>query len=89
MTNLTEKETAVITSLIYNAYGDEDGGVWSGSVNDSRKPSGIEGKELSGVIGSLCKKGLLSSEEYEPGQDVLWFTDKLKAHIAKNGGAAE
>lgn len=70
---LTANEVAVLKSLANNYYGDGQGGVWSWAVNDSDTPSGIEGKALSGVVGSLAKKGVVYSEKYSPKEDVIWF----------------
>ena len=55
---LTESEFAVLQSLAFNYYGDGGSDVWSFAVNDSDKPSGLTGKILSGVVASICKKGL-------------------------------
>ena len=57
----TEKEKAVLKSMAFNHYG-EGTCTWSWAMNESREPSGIKGKELSGVIASLVKKGMFSVE---------------------------
>lgn len=80
---LTENEIKVMRSLANNAYGDNGDGVWSWAVNESMEPSGIEGHALAGVVGSLVKKGLYRSEEYEKGEWVLWLTDKGREMMAK------
>jgi hypothetical protein len=72
---LTDNEQKVLKSLANNNYGDYGDGVWSWAVNDSQCPSGIEGNALSGVVGSLVKKGLFRSEEYERNEWVLWRTE--------------
>tara|TARA_R110002020_G_scaffold130222_2_gene291399 strand:- start:248 stop:562 length:315 start_codon:yes stop_codon:yes gene_type:complete len=80
---LTESETKVLIALATNHYGglDDHDPTWSAccvgwrdSINDSSFPSGIEGKALSGVVGSLSKKGLLTSEWYENDLYSLWLT---------------
>ncbi len=73
---ITESERKVLTALQYNHYED---GIWSWAVNHSEKPSGIEGHQLAGVVGSLVKKGLVISEEYEPNESVIYVTDAGKA----------
>jgi DNA-binding MarR family transcriptional regulator len=85
MQNLTESEIAVLRSLANNHYGDKGDGVWSWAVNHSDTPSGITGKALSGVMGSLAKKGLITSEEYERNEDVIWMTDEGKATVESLG----
>lgn len=85
MVTLTDNEKAVMKSLANNHYGEQGDGVWSNAVNDSQTPSGITGASLSGVIGSLCKKGLITSEEYDKNEDVLWMTNLGKQYVADEG----
>jgi len=60
--NLTENEIKVLNAICHNFYGDGPGDhIWSDSINDSHKPSGIEGKALSGVVSSLCQKGMVET----------------------------
>lgn len=40
-------------------YSEASDWIWSDCINESRFPSGIEGRALSGVVSSLCQKGLL------------------------------
>ena len=84
MLQLTENETKVMKALANNHYGDNGDGVWSWAVNDSQTPSGITGTSLSGVVGSLCKKGLIRSEEYERNEWVIWMNDSGKEFIKEN-----
>jgi DNA-binding MarR family transcriptional regulator len=64
--NITEKEQAVLLAIISNDYQNYD----ISDVNLINTPtwtfvcedSGIKGKELSGVISSLNKKGLVVSD---------------------------
>jgi hypothetical protein len=57
---ITANETAVLLSIAHNYFGDGPGTeIWADCINDSSKPSGIEGKALSGVVASLAKKGLI------------------------------
>ena len=81
---LTTNEIAVMRSLANNHYGDQGDGVWAWAINDSQTPSGITGKSLSGVVGSLCKKGLIASEEYEKNEDVIWMKDAGRTYITEN-----
>ena len=78
---LTDNEKSVMKSLANNNYGDCGDGVWSNAVNDSLTPSGITGASLSGVIGSLCKKGFITSSKYEKNEDVIWMTETGKAYV--------
>ena len=73
MTNLTNSEIAVLKSLANNYYGEQGDGVWSFAINESSTPSGLEGKALAGVVGSLCKKGMIVSEEYEKNEWVIYM----------------
>lgn len=57
--NVTQNELAVLKALNGNFFSNEScDWVWSNCINDSNAPSGIEGKTLSGVVSSLCAKGL-------------------------------
>lgn len=56
--NITANELAVLKALNSNHFGSAGEWVWSNCINDSSSPSGIEGKALSGVVSSLCSKGL-------------------------------
>lgn len=69
MTLATDLEIKVLTAVLHNYFHDGaqdfdkiNGYVWSNCINDSDKPSGIEGKQLSGVVASLCRKKLLNSD---------------------------
>lgn len=81
---LTDNEKAVMRALANNHYGTDGDGVWSWAVNESATPSGIEGKALSGVVGSLVKKGLISSEEYERNEWVIWMKPAGAEYIKAN-----
>lgn len=85
MSNLTPNEVAVLKSLANNTYGYGGDGVWSFAINDSDTPSGLTGKVLSGTVASLCKKGLIRSEEYEKNEDVIWMNESGKQAIAVLG----
>ena len=57
---MTTNENAVLLAIAFNDFGDGPGtDIWADCINDSSKPSGIEGKALSGVVASLAKKGLI------------------------------
>lgn len=61
--NLTTNELAVLNALNSNYFSGEPGDwVWSNCINDSNKPSGLEGKALGGVVSSLCQKGLAEQD---------------------------
>ncbi len=81
---LTENEAAVMKALANNNYGYKGDGVWSWAVNDSQTPTNLSGHALVGVIGSLCKKGLIVSEEYERNDWVIWMKQPGKDYIEQN-----
>lgn len=57
--NITENEMKVLLALLNNHFANEPGEwIWANCINDSKKPSGLEGKNLSAVVGSLYKKKL-------------------------------
>lgn len=58
--DLTENEKKVLKSIYYNFFGNSPGDwVWSDCINESKFPSGLHGKTLSGVVASLAKKNLV------------------------------
>lgn len=70
--NITDNEAKVLKAVLTNDFTMSNGRVpdkfegsdwiWSDCINDTRFPSGIEGKALSGVVSSLCQKGLLQTD---------------------------
>ena len=80
---LTVNEMKVLKSLAYNDYG-EGHATWSWAVNESKHPSGIKGKALSGVVASLVKKGLLKAEG-EGEDSSISTTEAGIAEMKKNG----
>jgi len=63
--NITPNERAVLDALATNHFGQDVGDlVWANCINDADRPSGIEGKALSGVCASLSRKELISCEGY-------------------------
>jgi len=87
---LTENEKRVLLAIKYNYYQpdngegiDFNGSIWSDSINDSNRPSGINGKELSGVVGSLAKKGLVDTSD--DGKDsTVWITKNGMEYLNDN-----
>lgn len=89
MTNLTSNEIAVIKALAFNnysiGYGDDlEGATWSECINDSLAPSGIEGRSLSGVVSSLCQKGLIVSSEYDRNEWTISWTEAGRIFVREN-----
>lgn len=73
--NLTENETKVLISVYNCHYGDNGDLIWAWAHNDSGKPHGLPKATVSGVIGSLVKKGLMHSSE--AGRDsTIGLTDE-------------
>lgn len=80
MTNFTANEMAVLQALAFNNFSvgmcdDFQGATWSDCINDSEKPSGIQGRSLSGVVSSLCQKGYITSAEYDTNEWTISWTD--------------
>ena len=70
--NITSNELKVLQSIATNFFGQQVGDpVWADCINDSHKPSRIEGKALSGVCASLAKKGLIETDG-----DCVCITEK-------------
>ena len=78
---ITTNEAAVLRSIATNYYNSLNGGapsnyaeannpVWSELINDASIPSGITGKSLSGVCGSLAQKGFIGSDG-----ECTWLTE--------------
>lgn len=70
MTQVTASELLVLKAVFYNYFSpsngrgletDIDAQIWSDCINDSAKPSGIEGKALSALVSTLSQKGFLWS----------------------------
>lgn len=71
---LTELEKDVIIAITENEYSDVPGDpVWSWSVADNTKIANIN--QVSGVISSLVKKGLVVSSEYDKKDSTVELTD--------------
>jgi hypothetical protein len=68
--SITENEMKVMKALEVNYFSVTLGDwVWSNSVNDSKRPSGLKGKVLSGTVSSLCSKGMVEANG-EKGEDA-------------------
>lgn len=95
MTNLTQNESKVLKTILTNDFTMSNGAIpatyegtdwiWSDCINDSASPSGIEGKSLSGVVSSLCKKGLVVVDGISRDACVS-LTEAGFAAAAKMGG---
>lgn len=80
---LTDSETKVLKALRDNHYGEGEC-TWAFDVNHSESPSGITGKALAAVIGSLQKKGLISCEG--EGRDAAIWTKPAGTEAMKTLG---
>lgn len=77
--NLTDLEKEVLTGINNSDYGDQLGDpIWSYSIDFASS------KILSGVVSSLTKKGLVSSQD-EGKDSTVWLTD-LGIEICKEHG---
>ena len=72
MIALTDYEIAFMRALVRSEYGEDGDGTWEWSV----APKEIPKTSRPGVIGSLVKKGVISSEEYEKGEFVIYIRNK-------------
>ena len=83
---ITSNEAAVLRAIATNCfnvlnygiptcYEEANNEIWADLINDAEFPSGIEGKALSGVCGSLSKKGLIQSfAGFEAGESTIMMT---------------
>ena len=70
---LTELEKDVILAIVNSEYSDSPGSpIWSWSVADNTKITNIN--QVSGVISSLVKKGLVISSEYDIKDNTVELT---------------
>ena len=69
--NITSNELAVLNALRTNDFSDGEPGawIWANCINCASKPSGLDGKALSAVVGSLYGKGLAEPDGQE-GRDA-------------------
>jgi len=69
---LTELEKVVIRTLAKNEYSDDPGDpVWTFIIEDN---TDLHSKQISGVVSSLTKKGLVDSND--DGKDsTVWLTE--------------
>jgi len=71
---LTELEKDVVVAITENEYSDVPGNpVWSWSVADNCKITHKD--QVSGVVSSLIKKGLVVSQNYDK-DDIVYLTKK-------------
>ena len=83
---ITPNEAAVLRAIATNCfnvlnygaptcYEEANQEIWTDLINDAEYPSGITGKTLSGVCGSLAKKGLIQSfTGFEAGEATIMMT---------------
>lgn len=86
---MTNNEFKVLRAIATNCFAptnyaspesfDETAPVWSDSINDAGEPSGIEGKALSGVCGSLAAKGFVNTGEDDIALTQAGF-DAMQGH---------
>lgn len=77
---LTELEKQVIKQINQSEYGSEMGDpVWSWSISGK-----VKGKQLSGVVSSLVKKGLVGSDDKSDKDACTWLTKEGVAYCIAN-----
>lgn len=77
---ITEKETIYLHAIAHSEYGDQLGdSVWTDCIWHGM------GTSAPGVAGSLHKKGLIATMDYEPGKPVTWLTPAGIAVVKKHG----
>lgn len=94
--NVTTSEMKVLRALMTNyfstngadaaSYEEASADIWSDSINDAAEPSGLTGKALAGVCGSLASKGLVRTGG--EGRDSYIALTLAGYEAAKVGGAA-
>lgn len=65
----TDMEKIFLAALVRSEYGTDGDGTWEWSI----APKEIPKTSRPGVIGSLVKKGIISSEEYDKGEFVIYI----------------
>lgn len=82
--NITVKEWQVLQAIYHNNYHDSGGPdtpIWSDCINDSARPSGIEGKALGGIVASLHRKGLVLIGGYVRDEQTIALTVEGQACV--------
>lgn len=71
--NLTELEKDVIVAIAKNEYSNIPGDpIWAFAIGHQTKI--VKGKQISGVVSSLVKKGLVVSETNPGDDDTVYLT---------------
>lgn len=82
---LTELETKLVGNMVTNNYGDiPDHNIWSWAWDEGVHGAFCTKAQISGVIASLVKKGLIRSEG--EGDDAnIWFTEEGVQFLYESG----
>lgn len=78
--NLTELEKSFVENLIPELYAEP--GFTDVEVKEVAEKMGIDVKSAKGVLGSLCKKGILSTQLHDP-SELKRVGKRLKLVIVK------
>ena len=72
MTKLTELETKLVENMITNDFGDApDHHIWADCWDCGKHGKFCESRQISGVVSSLVKKGIVVTEE--DGRDGTFY----------------
>lgn len=83
---ITENEAKVLRAIATNcfnclnygipaSYEEANNDVWSDCIDDAKIPSGLTPRSLSGVCGSLARKGLVESSNWDDSDNVIRMTE--------------
>ena len=84
--DITENEAKVLRAIATNcfnclnygiptSYEEANNDVWSDCIDDAKIPSGLTPRSLSGVCGSLARKGLVQSSNWDDSDNVIRMTE--------------
>jgi hypothetical protein len=75
---LTEKERHALQAIVTASEattGTKTEGWWSNDILIYAKECPLTGRQFAAVCGTLAKKGLVRSQEHEPGQSYIYATN--------------
>ena len=83
---ITENEAKVLRAIATNCfnclnygiptcYEEANNDVWSDCIDDAKIPSGLAPRSIAGVCGSLARKGLVQSSNWDDSDNVIRMTE--------------
>lgn len=84
--SITENEAKVLRAIATNcfnvlnygiptSYEEAHNDVWSDCIDDAKIPSGLAPRSIAGVCGSLARKKLIESSEWDDSDNVIRMTE--------------